>query len=309
MITVVGSLNMDLIIRVREFARPGETIYGSDFQTACGGKGANQAYAIAKLGGQVNMVGCTGDDDFGKAMLVNLNAVGVDTRHVLLRVGQPSGVALITVDSSGQNEIVVAAGANQSLTADDVAQVAHTLRQSQAVVTQLETTLPAMAATLSLARAAGVLTVLNPAPFSPIGDDVLGLCDYIIPNEHEASQLTGLAVHDLPSAQAAASALKARGAKNVMVTLGAQGVWVDAIDAGMQAHVPAFPVQAIDTVAAGDTFVGGFVTRLCEGADVREATRFGCAAAAIAVTRKGAQPSVPSRAEVERILSGLMADG
>jgi ribokinase len=301
MITVVGSLNMDLIVRVPRFPEPGEAIHGEDLQTACGGKGANQAYAVARMGHPASMVGCVGQDGFGEAMLANLRTVGVDTANVQQRAGVPSGTALILVhDTSGQNEIVVASGANRTLTADDVRAAADLLYRSDAVIAQLETTLPATQVALSLARAAGRLSVLNPAPFAPLDDAFLALCDYLVPNENEAARLVGGEVCDLASAARAAETLRARGARNVLITLGAGGVWVDA--EAWRGHVPAFAVKAVDTVAAGDTFIGAFVTRLVEGADLRTAVQFGCAAAAIAVTRPGAQPSIPARQEVDAFL-------
>jgi ribokinase len=301
MITVVGSLNMDLIVRVPRFPEPGEAIHGEDLQTACGGKGANQAYAVARMGHPASMVGCVGQDGFGEAMLANLRTAGVDTANVQQRAGVPSGTALILVhDTSGQNEIVVASGANRTLTADDVRAAADLLYRSDAVIAQLETTLPATQVALSLARAAGRLSVLNPAPFAPLDDAFLALCDYLVPNENEAARLVGGEVCDLASAARAAETLRARGARNVLITLGAGGVWVDA--EAWRGHVPAFAVKAVDTVAAGDTFIGAFVTRLVEGADLRTAVQFGCAAAAIAVTRPGAQPSIPARQEVDAFL-------
>jgi ribokinase len=301
MITVVGSLNMDLIIRVPRFPEPGEAIHGEDLSTACGGKGANQAYAIARMGQSVHMVGCVGADAFGDEMAENLRAAGVDTRGVLRRADKASGTAMILVhNGTGQNEIVVASGANRTLTAADVHNAADVLRQSDAVVAQLETTLSATQAAMALAREAGRLSVLNPAPFMPLDDELLNLCDYLIPNENEASQLAGLGVRDPESAAAAAGLLRSRGARNVLITLGAGGVWVESET--WRGHMPAFPVRAVDTVAAGDTFIGAFVARLVEGASVREAAQFGCAASAIAVTRPGAQPSIPSREEVTAFL-------
>lgn len=301
MITVVGSLNMDLIIRVPRFPAPGEAIHGEDLQTACGGKGANQAYTVARMGHTVCMIGCVGVDAFGEAMLENLCSVGVDTQGVIRRTGSASGTAMILVhDTTGQNEIIVASGANRTLTAAEVRAAADRLAQSDAVIAQLETSLPATEAAMAIARQAGRLSVLNPAPFVPLDDALLQLCDYLIPNENEASRLADVEVRDPESAAAAAQALRARGARNVLVTLGAGGVWVEA--EAWRGHVPAFPVTAVDTVAAGDTFIGAFVTRLVEGASVREAAQFGCAAAAIAVTRPGAQPSIPSREEVESFL-------
>ena len=305
MITILGSLNMDLIIRVPHFAAPGETIHGDDFRTACGGKGANQAYAVAKMGGLAALIGSVGDDDFGTAMLANLQSVGVNTQHVDVLSGTPSvptrsGVALINVDASAQNTIVVAGGANLTVNADNVLRAASLIQQSQAVITQFETTMAAVECGLSLARAAGAITVLNPAPYAEASDAILALCDYIIPNENEASQLTGVNVTDIASAQMAAAILRTRGARQVLVTLGSQGVWIDADSfCGL---VPSFEVKAVDTVGAGDTFIGAFVVQLCEGANVEAAARFGCAAAALAVTRMGAQPSIPSRAEVGEMM-------
>ena len=296
MITLLGSLNVDFFIRVENFPHAGETLFGRDFRTAFGGKGANQAYAVARMGGQVAMIGCIGNDDFGNTMLANMQAVGVDVAHVLRRANAPSGVALITLDDAGQNQIVVATGANATVTVDDVLGAADVIRRSQALMTQLETTLPAAETALRIAREAGVMTVLNPAPYSPIPDALLALCDFVIPNETEASKLVGVDVRDVDTARAASPLLKAKGARNVLITLGAQGVWIDAEN--FAGHVPAYPVKPIDTVAAGDVFIGAFVTRLCEGDDVRSAAQFGCAASAIAVTRPGAQPSIPSRAEV-----------
>jgi ribokinase len=301
MITVVGSLNYDLIIRTPNLPTPGQTIHGHDFRTACGGKGANQAYAVARMSQPALMIGCIGDDAFGAEMIANLKSVGIDTSGIARRDGMASGIAMILVEASGQNEIVIAAGANGTHTAEDVQRHADRIRSSAAVITQLETTLAASEAALILARAAGKLTVLNPAPYSPVSDALLGHCDYIIPNESEAAAMTGIEVNDINTASRAATVLKARGARNVVVTLGAGGVWLDTET--WQGHVPAFEVQAVDTVAAGDTFIGAFVTRLVEGASPREAARFSCAASAISVTRPGAQPSIPTRAEVEAFLA------
>jgi ribokinase len=302
MISIVGSLNVDLVIRVDQFPRAGETLHGHDFQTACGGKGSNQAYAVARMGGQATMIGCVGDDDFGRMALASLQGVGGDVSHVLRRANTPTGVALITVDASGQNQIVVAIGANATFTTADVADVRQVLQRSQAVIAQFETTLPATEAALRIAHEAGVMSVLNPAPYYPIPNGLLSLCDFVIPNETEASRMAQMEVHDADTAQAASQRIKAYGARNVLITLGSQGVWVDSEN--FVGLVPAYPVKPVDTVAAGDTFVGAFVTRLCEGADVRTAAQFGCAASAIAVTRPGAQPSIPTRQEVNALIEG-----
>jgi ribokinase len=210
---------------------------------------------------------------------------------------------MIAVDASGQNQIVVASGANGSLSPDDIARHAALFRRSKAVIVQLETPLPAVEATLHLGREAGAWTVLNPAPCLRLSDDLLRCCDWIVPNEIEATQLSGVTVDGYADAAAASRKLRERsGGANVLITLGADGAWLDS--KSFVGKVPGYKVQAIDTVGAGDTFIGAFVTRLSEGAEAREAARFSCAAAALAVTRHGAQAGIPFRADVEKWLHG-----
>ncbi|MDB6122449.1 MAG: Ribokinase [Pedosphaera sp.] len=301
MITVVGSFNMDLFVEAPRFPKPGEAILGKNFRRAPGGKGANQAYTIARIGMQAAIVGAVGKDAFGDEMLANLQSVGVDTSGVARRLDVASGVGMVTLDASGQNQIVVANGANDTVTAEEILKQVELFRKSRAVVVQLETPIAAVEATLRLGRELGAITVLNPAPFAVVTDELLSFCDWIIPNENEAEKLTGVEVRDSDSVQVAAKALKERsGCKNILITLGANGVWLDTPEA--TCHIKGFAVQAVDTVGAGDTFIGAFVTRLVEGADAKEAAQFGCAAAAIAVTRRGAQASVPTRKEVEALL-------
>lgn len=301
MITVVGSFNMDLFIEVPRFPAPGETLFGKNFRHAPGGKGANQAYTIARMGQPAAIIGALGRDAFGEEMAANLKDVGVNTTGVVWRKDVASGVGMVTLDASGQNQIIVANGANDTLAAEDVRQQAALIKQSKALVTQLETPLESVEAALMLAREAGIPAILNPAPFSPVPDALLALCDWIIPNEIEAAKLSGLEVRDGQSAARAAAAIRKRSrCPNILVTLGANGVWIDTPHHSL--HVPGFKVSAVDTVGAGDTFIGAWVTKLVEGADIREAVRFGCAAAAIAVTRRGAQASIPTRAEVEEFL-------
>jgi ribokinase len=208
---------------------------------------------------------------------------------------------MIAVDANGQNQIVVASGANQTLSPDDIARHAALFQRSKAVVVQLETPLPAVEAALRLGREAGALTMLNPAPCLELSDDLLRCCDWIVPNEIEASQLSGVTIRDRADVTAASTKLRRRsGGANVLITLGADGAWLDA-DA-FAGGVPGYKVEAVDTVGAGDTFIGAFVTRLVEGAAAQEAARFSCAAAALAVTRRGAQAGIPFRAEVEEWL-------
>jgi ribokinase len=298
MITLLGSLNMDLFLEAERLPAPGETVLGRNFRRSPGGKGANQAVAISRLGGTCAMIGTVGNDDFGQEMLANLRAAGVEASGVMRRAGTVSGVALITVGPDGQNQIVVAGGANETLSPEDIARHAALFRRSKAVVTQLEVPLPAVEAALRAGRESGAFTVLNPAPCLELGDGLLQLCDWIVLNEIEAARLSGVTVAGRVGADAASKKLRRRsGGANVLITLGPDGAWLE-MDS-FTGHVPAFTVEAIDTVGAGDTFIGAFVTRLVEGAAPRDAACFGCAAAALSVTRRGAQAGIPLRAEVE----------
>jgi len=300
MITVVGSLNMDLFIDVAQLPAPGETVVGKNFRRSAGGKGANQASAVARLGHAVSMLGAVGRDAFGEELIETLRQQGVGIEPITRHDGIASGTALIVLDAAGQNQIVLAAGANGLLTADAIDGGATLFRRSHAVIAQQEIPLPAVEAALRAARAAGAVAVLNPAPFVQGCDALLPLCDWLLPNETEASKLAGFEVQDMDSAARAAKRLRSvSSGLKILVTLGASGAWLDTPD--FCGPVPAFAVEAIDTVGAGDTFVGAFTTRLVEGATPQDAARFASAAAAIAVTRHGAQ-SGPTRAEVEAFL-------
>lgn len=300
MITVVGSLNMDLFIDVAQLPAPGETIVGKNFRRSPGGKGANQASAIARLGHPVAMIGAIGRDAFGEELIETLARQGVRFDAIARRDGVATGTALIVLDAAGQNQIVIAAGANGTLAAADIGRCGALLRQSRAVIVQLEIPLAAAEAALRAAREAGTVAVLNPAPFVPGCEALLPMCDWLLPNETEASKLTGFEVRDLDSAARAARRFReASRGLNVLVTLGAAGAWLDTAD--FAGPIPAFVADAVDTVGAGDTFVGAFVTRLVEGAAPPEAARYASAAAAIAVTRRGAQ-SGPTRAETDAFL-------
>jgi ribokinase len=300
-ITVVGSLNMDLFIETPHLPVPGETVLGRNFRRAPGGKGANQACTVARMGMPCSLVGAVGNDDFGTEMLASLAAAGVDVTSVARRQEVASGTAMIVVDATGQNQIVVAGGANETVTPQWIHDNSAVFRRSKAVIAQLEIPLSSVESTLRLARAAGVMTVLNPAPFHPLIAELVPLCDWIVANEGEAAGLSGMSVHSVTDAERAACELRRRfKATNVLVTLGANGAW--AASGSFSGHVPAFKVEAIDTVGAGDAFIGAFVTRMVESAAIREAVQFGCAAAALAVTRQGAQSSIPTRSEVEAFL-------
>ena len=300
MITVLGSLNVDLVSGVARFPRPGETLMGTRFHQVCGGKGANQAAALARLGNAVSLLGCVGDDPFGGWILERLHCLGVDTTGVLRRQSTPTGNALILIDASGQNQIVVNAGANGTLLAQDLTAgpLAGRIRQSEALVAQLEVPLPAVVEAFQAARAAGVPTFLNPAPFQPLPEDLLAACDWLVPNEAEASALVGFHVGDPDSAVAASRQLRKRFPKlQVLITLGSRGAWLDADDA-VGAH-PGFRVTAVDTVGAGDAALGAFVAGRVRGCTSNDSLRFAMAAAALSVTRPGAMDSFPTRSEVE----------
>ncbi len=306
MITVVGSFNMDLFIEVARFPAPGETLFGKNFRRASGGKGANQACALARLGQPSAIIGAVGRDAFGDEMLQNLATFGVDTTGVVRRSEVASGTAIITLDASGENQIIVANGANDTLSADDVNRQMPLIKKSRAVVVQLETPLESVEAALLAARATGALAILNPAPHTPVPNALLGLCDWLIPNEIEAAKISGMEVKDPRSAAQAVAHIRQRsGCANILVTLGSNGAWLDT--PAFTGHITGFKVTAVDTVGAGDTFIGAFVSQLIEHGDVPAAARFGCAAAAIAVTRRGAQASLPTRAEVEAFLMNVRA--
>ncbi len=295
-VIVVGSSNMDLVIRVPRLPLPGETLAGRDFGSIPGGKGANQAVAAARLGAQVSFVSCIGDDGYGKTLLAGFADDGIDTARVRVSPRAPTGVALITVSDEGTNTIVVAPGANAELRADDVQASEPAIAQAAVVLCQLETPLETVTAAIELARRHGARAVLNPAPATPLPPELLRQVDFLVPNETEASLLAGMPVADLASAHQAAEALRALGAAQILVTLGAQGVWWQGADGGR--HFPAPRVRAVDTTAAGDTFIGGFAAALASGADVPTAIEFGQRAAALSVTRPDAQSSIPRLAEI-----------
>lgn len=295
-VAVVGSLNMDLVVRAPRHPQPGETILGGEFHTFPGGKGANQAVAAARLGAKVQMVGRVGEDAFGEALLETLGKDGVDATHVRRDPGAATGVALITVDSSGQNTIVVASGANARVTPEDVSAAEGEIADAAVLLLQLECPLPAVGRAVEMAHRHGTRVVLNPAPARPLPTELLSRIDYLIPNQTELRRLAGL---DSPSQ--AVGRLQDVGVKHVIVTLGEEGAL--AVEAGQEVRFPAHRVQVIDTTAAGDAFVGAFAAALVEGRSTHEAVAWGNAAGALAVTRAGAQPSLPTRAELDRFLS------
>jgi ribokinase len=299
-LVVVGSLNMDLVVRTPHLPRPGETILGREFMRAPGGKGANQTVAAAKLGATVHMVGRVGGDDFGRALRDNLRAAGADDTCVSTENSAATGIAIIEVEDSGQNTIIVAPGANAHVTRDDVDEARSIVASSQAVIAQLEIPLDTVGYALNMAHAAKVLTILNPAPAQPLSTELLSVVDLLVPNETEAAQLTGVEVKDEAGAEQAARQLQERGARAVVITLGERGAL--ALNAQGARRVPAFRVKAIDTTAAGDAFVGALATAYAAHRDLDAALREASAAGALAATRLGAQPSMPTRAELDEFL-------
>ncbi|MDQ7820345.1 MAG: ribokinase [Armatimonadota bacterium] len=297
-IAVVGSANMDLVVTAPRLPQVGETVIGGTFATFPGGKGANQAVAAARLGASVAMVGRVGADAFGRALRDGLAAEGVDVRHLREDPQASTGVALITVDQAGRNTIVVASGANMRVSADDVEAARDVLAASQVVLLQLEVPVPVVLHAARLASEAGCRVILDPAPApaDPLPESLYRLLTVINPNEVEARALTGVDPADADGARRAADTLLARGCRAAVIKLGERGSYVAAD--GVRELAPAVPVQAVDTTAAGDAFAAALAVALAEGRDLRGAVRFATVAAAVSVTRAGAQPSMPRREEV-----------
>lgn len=296
-VVVIGSLNMDLVTRAPRLPKGGETLIGHSFATVSGGKGANQAVAAARLGAQVAMVGCVGNDDYGVQLRDALLAEQIDCQAVST-VEDSSGVALIVVDDNSQNAIVIVAGANGAMTPAVIDRFDAVLQAADVVICQLEIPDATVGHALKRARALGKTVILNPAPASrPLPADWFAAIDYLIPNESEAAALSGMSVDSLETAENAANQLIVMGAGKVIITLGAQGS-LFANGKGFE-HFPAPKVQAVDTTAAGDTFVGGFAAALASGKSEAEAIRYGQIAAALSVTRAGAQPSIPTMSDVQ----------
>jgi len=302
-VTIVGSLNMDLVVQVAHLPAPGETILGRDYHTIPGGKGANQAVAAARLGGVVHMVGRVGQDKYGQTLRANLSAEGINVEFVQVDSETESGVALITLDEAGSNTIVVAPGANMLLTPQDVSLAFKHITSMDVLVLQLELPIECVLEAARSGRARGAKVVLNPAPARLLSEDIYKNVDVLVPNETETSLLTGLPVDTLGQAEQAANRLLEMGVGAVVLTLGGRGALV-VIPGENSIHIPPHVVQVVDTTAAGDAFVAGLAVGLAEGLNLAEAARIGNSAGAIAVTRLGAQPSMPTRKDVVRMLEG-----
>ncbi len=294
-ILVVGSINMDLVVRVPRPPAPGETILGGDFQTFSGGKGANQAVAAARLGGEVTLVGRVGHDDFGYELVQGLADNRVNTNHVVKDPGSKSGIAMITVADNGENSIVVAPGANTLLSKDIILKHRKLIQKADLLLVQLECPLLTVTLAIELAHAYKVPVVLNPAPAQPLPESLLAKVTVLTPNESELALLSG--ENDL---EQGIKTLRSRGVKSVVVTLGAQGARLVSETADLL--LPSFKVAPVDTTAAGDAFNGALAVMLAEGKPLPEAVRYGTAAGALATTKIGAQPSLPTRYAVEQLL-------
>jgi ribokinase len=294
---------MDLMIRSQHIPQLGETIIGSDFQTIPGGKGANQAVAAARLGGQVSMVGRVGDDAFADVLLDNLAAAGVDTTFVKRDETTASGVALIVVDNDGENIIVVASGANMQLSETDVESAEQVIAASDVLILQLEVPLPVVIRAVQIAKANEVTVVINPAPARKLPPELLKLVDVLVPNESETALLTGLPIDSQVELEKAVNNLLSSGIRSVVITLGGRGAFLASTDYKSKIY-EAFSVQPVDTTAAGDAFVAGLAVNYGAGKTLPDAIRWGNAAGAMAVMRFGAQSSLPTRKEVFKLLNG-----
>ncbi|MBS3047316.1 ribokinase [Enterobacter mori] len=300
-LVVLGSINADHILNLETFPTPGETVTGNQYQVAFGGKGANQAVAAGRSGANITFIACTGDDDTGERVRKQLASDNIDVSPVSVVEGESTGVALIFVNAEGENVIGIHAGANAALTTERVEAQRAIISGADALLMQLESPVESVLAAAKIAHENHTTVVLNPAPARVLSDELLALVDIITPNETEAEKLTGIRVENDDDAARAARALHDKGIGTVIITLGSRGVWASVNGEGRR--VPGFKVKAIDTIAAGDTFNGALVTALLEGKRMDDAIRFAHAAAAIAVTRKGAQPSVPWRKEIDEFLS------
>jgi len=298
-ITVVGSINMDLVIRCDVLPVPGETVLAQSSSEVCGGKGANQAVAAARTGGQVQMVGRVGDDAFAGTLRENLQGEGIDDSHVLSTNDIASGVAIVAVEDTGQNAIMVVAGSNGRVSVADIQAASDAISSSDAVLLQLEVPTTVVIEAARIARQSGVRVILDPAPAPVDWPEELLDVDLLCPNESEAAALVGLPVDSIEEAETAARILHKKGAKNVVVTLGDRG---SLLYDGLAAHrIEPFSICPVDTTAAGDAFAGSLAVRWAETGDLLESVRFAGAAGAIAASREGAQPGMGTRKEIENL--------
>ncbi|PHQ81217.1 MAG: ribokinase [Coxiella sp. (in: Bacteria)] len=300
-ILVVGSSNTDMVVQVPHLPTPGETVLGGVFQQAAGGKGANQAVAAQRCGGHVAFVACVGDDALGAQAIHGYKKDGIDVNAIVVDKKEPSGVAIIVVNKEGENSIAVASGANMALTTDHIDQNKSRIEQSGIVLLQLETTLSIVQHTIELAAQSDTTIILNPAPAQPLSDELLSKVTILTPNETEASMLTNIKVTDADSAKQAAQWLLDKGVQHVIITMGGLGTFY--MSATQQKMFTPFKVDPVDTTGAGDTFNGALAAALSQQKEMTDAINFAQAAAALSVTKRGAQPSVPTLAAVLEFLA------
>jgi len=300
-ILVLGSSNVDLILRIPRFHKPGETILGGDLITVFGGKGANQAIAAKRLGGKVVFLTRLGEDHYGKVYRQYLIKNGLPSRYLLQDRELPTGIAFIEVNPKGENRIVVSSGANRALSERELKRFAHDWEGIHLFVTQMEIPLPAVVAGLRMAKHRGAITLLNPSPAVSLTSDTLSMVDFLVPNELEAQSLTGIKGKGMGQIRKMGKKLLEMGAKNVVMTLGSEGLFFMNRDEAFR--MEAFKVDVRDTTAAGDAFMGGLAWGLSAGKPIRETLRFANGAGALATTRIGAQPSLPTKKDLDRFLS------
>jgi len=300
-ILVVGSLNMDFVINTNKMPLPGETVLGNEFSMTPGGKGANQAYAIGKIGGEVSMIGAIADDEAGSKLKNNLESVGVNTSGIQIINGKSTGCAFVTVDSAGENNIVVIQGTNKLLTKDMIDKNINLLEEADIVLLQLEIPIDVVKYTINLAKDKNKVVVLDPAPAqSEILEDIFNKVDFIKPNETELSMLTGMPTNTIEEIEQAARKLNEKGLKNVIVTLGKKGSMLINQEGAYLFEAPT--VKIVDTTAAGDSFLATFAINLANGLEIEECIKRANKVASFVVTRKGAQSSIPTKEEVEKLI-------
>ncbi len=296
-ILVIGSSNTDMVVQSPRLPIPGETVLGGQFVMNPGGKGANQAVAAARLGGSVRLLTKLGEDLFGQQTISRLQMERILTDYILIDPNYPSGVALITVDERGENSIVVASGANMALETAEIANAQTAIAQAELILLQLEIPLPTVELAAKMASKLGKTVILNPAPACVLSDSLLQTVSILTPNQTEAQRLTGITVDSLETAHLAAQQLCERGVANVIITLGKEGAYL--YNEQITQLIPSYPVKAVDTTAAGDTFNGALAVALSEGKGLYNAIAFANLAASFTVSRLGAQSSIPYRSEIE----------
>lgn len=300
-IIVLGSINMDMVVLTPRFPEAGETLSGNDFKLVPGGKGANQAVAACRAGASTLFIGCVGEDPFGDALLHSMNDSGIETKHIRLLKNIPTGTATIIVEQNGENRIIIVPGANGKVNHADVDQHKSLFALAKYLLLQFEIPLETVFYAIESARAAGCKVILNPAPAYPIPERIYPYIDFLVLNENEISQLTNQPVNDVKSALAASHDLFKKGVGHIIVTLGSQGAVSITPDGNL--YLPALPVKVVDTTAAGDSFVGAFAAALVQSFSPQTAVKFAVAAGSLAVTRLGAQPSIPTREEIQKAVS------